>query len=63
MKEISEWDLNYGLLRKRTKAQLIQLICHIGNIANEYTQTGPLMGDRVLSKLNLVNDRFKIRYK
>lgn len=63
MKEITEKDLNMGLLRKRTKVQLIQLICHIGDLANDYTQAGPVMGDRVLFKLNLVKDKFKIRYK
>jgi hypothetical protein len=63
MKEITEKDLNLGLLNERTKKQLIQMICHIANIANEYTQAGPVMGDRVLSKLNLVHDEFHIRYK
>lgn len=63
MKEIKKKDLNIGLLNERSKKELIQIICDIGTIANDYTQTGPLMGDRVLSKLNLVHDEFHIRYK
>lgn len=64
MKEIIQKDLNMGLLKKRTKAQLFQMICHVANIANEYTPNGiGLVGDRALSKLNLVRDRFKIRVK
>lgn len=64
MKEITRKDLNMGLLGKRTKAGLIDMICHVANIANEYTSPGDtLMGDRVLSKLNLTRPRFKIRRK
>lgn len=64
MKEITQKDLNMGLLRKRTKKGLIEMICHVANISNSYTSPGDaLMGDRVLSKLNLVRDRFKIRTK
>lgn len=64
MKEITQKDLNMGLLGKRTKKGLIEMICHVANISNSYTSPGDaLMGDRVLSKLNLVRDRFKIRTK
>lgn len=64
MKEIQTKDLKAGLLKKRTKAQLFQMICHVANVANEYTPNGiGLVGDRALAKLNLVRDRFKIRVK
>jgi hypothetical protein len=64
MKEITKKDLGGYLGKARTKAQLIRLICHIANIANEYTRPGDgLVGDRALSKLNLTKPRFKIRRK
>lgn len=53
-----------ALLRKLDKKSLIEMICHVANISNSYTSPGDaLMGDRVLSKLNLVRDRFKVRVK
>jgi hypothetical protein len=64
MKEIEVKDLNLGLLEKRTKAQLLQMICHVANVANDYTPVGTgYVEDRALSKLNLTRPRFKIRTK
>lgn len=64
MKPITPKDLNADLLRRMTKTQLIEMICHVGNVANEYTPDGTsLLGDRSLSKLNLVKEKFKVRKK
>lgn len=64
MKEIEVKDLNLGLLKKRTKAELLRMICHVANIANEYTPAGTgAIGDRALGKLNLTRPRFEIRFK
>lgn len=64
MKEIVEKDLNTGLLKKRTKAELLRIICHIANMANSYTPAGTgAIGDRALMKLNLTRARFEVRFK
>lgn len=62
MKEITPGQLNMVLLGKRTKEQLIQMICHVANMANEYTVPGlPCVGDQALFKLNLTKPNFTVR--
>lgn len=62
--EVAVPDLNTGLLTKRTRAELIQLLCNVGSVANEYTPIGVgNIGDRALAKLNLLKDGLDIRKK
>ena len=62
MKEITLKDLNVGMLEGMNRLKLMQMICHVANLANEYQNSHDhLVGDCALCKLNLTRRGFKPR--